>query len=139
METTVSIPSRTKYYPVIKTTKCSSWVVQTCASQIQDGGRPPFWKNRHICATRLIATKFSTVTQFGPLDRSEFRRLKIRKHGLLLGIMVTVDKAWRATVGLCHALLVFGTKRRCSVPKIMQIGSIIKKRWSHSGLVLAHP
>ena len=39
--------------PTLKTTKCSSWVVQIRPRQIQDGGRPPFWKktlNRHISA-----------------------------------------------------------------------------------------
>ena len=39
IKTTVSIP--TKFCPVIKTTKCSSWVVPTYASQIRDGGQPP--------------------------------------------------------------------------------------------------
>ena len=48
IETTASIP--TKFCTVIKTTKCPSWVVQTPTQQIQDGGRPPSWKNknRHI-------------------------------------------------------------------------------------------
>ena len=29
-----------------------SWVVQTCASQIQDGGQPPSWKNRKIALSQ---------------------------------------------------------------------------------------
>ena len=35
----------TKFCTVIETTKCPSWVVPTRALQIQDGGRPPSWKN----------------------------------------------------------------------------------------------
>jgi len=46
IETTASIP--TKFCTVIKTTKCHSWVVPTHALQIQDGGRPPSWKNRKL-------------------------------------------------------------------------------------------
>jgi len=45
-ETAASIPN--KLCTVTKTTKCPLWVVQTCASQIQDGGRPPSWNNRKI-------------------------------------------------------------------------------------------
>ena len=43
VETTASIP--TKFCTVVKTTKFPSWVVQTSASQIQDGGKPPYCKN----------------------------------------------------------------------------------------------
>ena len=43
IKTTASIP--TKFCTVIGTTKCPSWVAPTHASQIQDGGRPPSWKN----------------------------------------------------------------------------------------------
>jgi len=49
IETIVSI--LTKFCTVIKTTKCPSWVVYTCASQIQDCGRPPSWKNRKIAVS----------------------------------------------------------------------------------------
>jgi len=42
IDTTVSIP--TKFCTLMKTTKCPSWVVQTRASKIQDGGQPPSWK-----------------------------------------------------------------------------------------------
>jgi len=31
----------TKFYTMIKTTKCPSWVVRTHAAQIQDSGWPP--------------------------------------------------------------------------------------------------
>jgi len=44
IKTTASIP--TAFCTVIKTTKSPSWVVSTHALQIQDGGRPPSWKNR---------------------------------------------------------------------------------------------
>jgi len=47
---TVSIP--TKFCTVIKISKCLSWVVQTRALQIQDGGRPPSGKNRKITISR---------------------------------------------------------------------------------------
>jgi len=46
VKTTTSIP--TKFCTVIKTIKCPSWVVPTHALQIQDGGRPPSWKNRKM-------------------------------------------------------------------------------------------
>jgi len=62
----------------IKTAKCRSWVVRTHVSQVQDGGRPPSWKNRKIAiiisATfRSIATKFGIVTRVDPLDRADDR------------------------------------------------------------------
>jgi len=50
IETTASIPS--KFCTMIKTSKCSSWMVQTREQQIQDGGRPPSWKiktSRYLC------------------------------------------------------------------------------------------
>ena len=47
---TASIP--TKFCTVIKTTKCPSWMVPTHALQIQDGGRPSYWKNRKIVISR---------------------------------------------------------------------------------------
>ena len=42
VETTASI--LTKFGKTIETTMWSSWVVPIGAQQIQDGGRPPFWK-----------------------------------------------------------------------------------------------
>ena len=51
IKTTASIP--TKFCTVITTTKCPSWAVPTHALQIQDGGRPPSWKNRKIAISRL--------------------------------------------------------------------------------------
>ena len=62
IKTTASIP--TKFCTVIKTTKCPSWVVPTHALQIQDGGWPPSWKNRHISAA------FWHAGAVRPLDRS---------------------------------------------------------------------
>ena len=56
-------------------------------SQIQDGGRPPFWKllNRYISATVWpILMKFGTMTHIGPLqriDRYNFEFLKIQNGG----------------------------------------------------------
>ena len=47
------------YCTVIKTTKCPSWVVPTHALQIQDGGRPPSWKNRRIAIFRPRFNRFS--------------------------------------------------------------------------------
>jgi len=43
IETTPPIP--TKFCTTVKSTKCSSWVVQTSSHQMQDGGRPPYRKN----------------------------------------------------------------------------------------------
>jgi len=44
IETAASIS--TKFCTTIETIKKSSWVVPIGAQQIQDGGRPPFWKKR---------------------------------------------------------------------------------------------
>ena len=69
IETTVLI--LTKFGTTIETAKWSSWMVPVGAQQIQDGGRPPFWKkalNRHMSATvPPILMKFGMMTQFGPL------------------------------------------------------------------------
>jgi len=70
IELTASI--LTKFGVTIETTKWSSWVVPIGAQQIQDGGRPPFWKplNWHIFATvLLILMKFSMMTHTAPLQR----------------------------------------------------------------------
>ena len=44
IETTASIS--TKFCTTIETIKWSSWAVPIGAQEIQDGGRPLFWKNR---------------------------------------------------------------------------------------------
>jgi len=54
IKTTASIP--TKFCTVIKTTKCPSWVVQTRASQIQDGRKPLYWKNGKTAYVRESLT-----------------------------------------------------------------------------------
>jgi len=41
-------------FTAIKTSKRSLWVVQKRASQIQDGGRPPSWKNRKIAISQQL-------------------------------------------------------------------------------------
>ena len=56
IKTTASIP--TKFCTVIKTTKCPSWVVTTHALQIQDGGRPPSWKNGKIVISQPRFARF---------------------------------------------------------------------------------
>ena len=68
IKTTASIP--TKICTTLKTTKCSSWVVQICTQQIQDGDGCHFGKtlNRDISATVWpISMKFGNVTRIGPL------------------------------------------------------------------------
>ena len=55
-KTTASIP--TKFCTVIKTTKWPSWVVPTHALQIQDGGRPPPWKNWKIVISQPRFNRF---------------------------------------------------------------------------------
>ena len=72
IETTASIS--TKFCTTIETIKNSSWVVPIGAQQIQDGGRPPFWKkpiNRYVSATVWpIFIRFGTVTHIGLLQRT---------------------------------------------------------------------
>jgi len=60
METTAS--TSTKFCTAIKTTKYYLRVVPTHLQQIQDGGRPPFWKkDSHISAmVWLLTMKFRT-------------------------------------------------------------------------------
>ena len=64
----------TKFCTTIETIKWSSWVVPIGSQQIQDGGRPPFWKkplNRYISANvRPILIRFGTVTHIGLLQRT---------------------------------------------------------------------
>ena len=73
IKTTASILTKSKFGLTIETTKGSSWVVRIGAQQIQDGGRPPYWKktlNRHISATvRPILMKFGMLTHIGPWQR----------------------------------------------------------------------
>jgi len=59
IKTTASIP--TKFCTVIKTTKCSLWVVPTHALQIQDGGRPPSWKNRKVVISQPRSSDFDEI------------------------------------------------------------------------------
>jgi len=64
IETCASIP--TYFCTAIKTTTCSSWVAQTRAQQIQDGGgrRLEKSKSRYISATDWpILTKFGMMMQ----------------------------------------------------------------------------
>jgi len=71
IETTASIS--TKFCRTIETIKKSSCVVPVGAEQIQDGGRPPFWKkplNRYISKTVWpILIRFGTVKHIGLLQR----------------------------------------------------------------------
>ena len=59
LKLTASIP--TKFCTVIKTTKCLSWVVPTQTSQMQDGGRPPSWKNRKIAISQPRFERFDEI------------------------------------------------------------------------------
>jgi len=60
IETTEPISISAKFCTVINTTKCPLWAIQTRASQIQDGGRQPSWKNRknrHITETVRLTNR----------------------------------------------------------------------------------
>ena len=80
IKTTASIP--TKFCTAIKTAKYPSWVVQTRAWQIQDGGRPPSWTSRKIAISQerldrspwnLTWGRSSSLLSVRPL---KFRKLK---------------------------------------------------------------
>ena len=63
-----------------ETTKCPSWVVPTHALQIQDGGRPPSWKNRKIVIGNLSSgsSDFDEIWHADAIRPSwPFRPLKI--------------------------------------------------------------
>ena len=76
-----------KFCTVIKTIKCLSWVVQTHASQIKDGGQPPSWKNWKITICRSRFERFwrnlatiltvSTVKNFKNFKNPRWRNPKI--------------------------------------------------------------
>ena len=69
-----------------KTTKCPSWVVQTRASQIQDGGWPPSWKNRKVTISQLLADRYEIwyddmVWPIEPFRCYNFQIFKIQDGG----------------------------------------------------------
>jgi len=41
--------------PIKFSTKYPSWVAQTCVQQIQDGGQPPYWKNRELAISHHLS------------------------------------------------------------------------------------
>jgi len=109
IETIVSIP--TKFCTVIKTIKCPSWVVRTHASQIQDGGRPPSWKNPKIAmylprfdrfrpnlARQCSSTLLSRPTVKFEILKIQYgggRRLKkIEKSPYLRRVLTDFDQIW---------------------------------------------
>ena len=74
---------------MIETTKYSSWVVQVCSKQIQDGERPSSWniENSNISATDWpILTKFSKVKR-----RLENRKISISRNCLAKSKMTDED------------------------------------------------
>jgi len=56
---TASIPA--KFCSTIKTTKCSSSLVQIRTQQFQDGGRPPFWKTVKLPYLSNRSTDFKEI------------------------------------------------------------------------------
>jgi len=105
--TTASIP--TKFRAVIKTTKCPSWVVPTHALHIQDGGRPPSWKNRKTVISRPRFERFwrnlawrrsSTYLTVPTVKNSKFKNkshlAKTEKLPYLGCSLTNFDGIWRA-------------------------------------------
>ena len=78
IETTASIS--TKFCKTIETIKWSSWVVPIGAQQIQDGGRPPFWKKTvkslYLCNRWTDFDKIWYIDAYWPLTAD--RQLKFR-------------------------------------------------------------
>jgi len=98
IETAVSIP--TKFCTVIRTTKCPSWVVRTHASQIQEGGRPPSWKNSKIATSRPRFGRFqphllwrcSSTLWSRPMVKSlKFKKSKMAAAAILKNRKITVS------------------------------------------------
>ena len=78
IETTASIS--TKFCTTIETIKKSSWVVPIGAEQIQDGGRPPFWKkplNRYICNRLTDLDKIWYIDAYWPLTANLSLKFRI--------------------------------------------------------------
>ena len=96
LKLTASIP--TKFCTVIKTTKCLSWVVTTHALQIQDGGRPPSWKNqknvisqpRFVRFWRKLASGWSSILLTVP----NVKNLKFQKSKMAAAAILKIVK-WR--------------------------------------------
>ena len=79
-------PFPTKFCKAIKTTRYSSWVVQIRASQIQDGGPPPSWKNRNIAISQLR------------LDQSSRNLAPWRTLTLLTLLTLEKFKFWKSNI-----------------------------------------
>ena len=75
VKTTALIP--TKFCTTIETTKYSSWLVQIRARQIQDGGRPPFWKT---VKSRYLHTIWPILTKFYAYWKSNMAAAAILDH-----------------------------------------------------------
>jgi len=96
METTASIPTR--FCTVIKTTKCPSRVVQSPTQQIQDGGRPPSWKNR-ISPQRfdrfrpnLARRHSSTLLSHPTVTNLKFWKSKMAAAAILKNLKIAISR-----------------------------------------------
>ena len=70
---TASIPA--KLCSTVKTTKCSSSLVQIHTQQFQDGGRPPFWKTVKL---PYLSNRSTDFEEFWHSDATGERSLKFR-------------------------------------------------------------
>ena len=99
IKTTPSIP--TKFCTVINTTKCPSRVVPTHALQIQDGGRPPSWKNRKIAISwprfdrfwqNLACWSIWTISTVLTVKNLKFRKSKMAAAAILKNLKIAISQ-----------------------------------------------
>ena len=116
-KTTASIPA--KFCTVIKTTKCPSWVVPTHALQIQDGGRPPSWKNRKVAISwprfnqfwwNLAWWSISTLLTALTVKNLKFQKSKMAAAAILKNLKIAIsqpqlDRFWRNLARWCSSTL----------------------------------
>ena len=72
-------------------------VIQSCAQQIQDGGRPPFWKSiksSYLCTAtvRPILMKFGTMTYIGPYNSSAIKISNFWKFKMVAATVLKITK-----------------------------------------------
>ena len=98
-----SAPIPAKFCTVIKITKCPSWVVPTHALQIQDGGRPPSWKNRKIVISQPrferfwqnLASRCSlTLLTISTVKNLKFQKSKMAADAILKNWKIAISRPW---------------------------------------------
>ena len=140
IKTTASIP--TKFCIGIKNTKCPSWVVPTHALQIQDGGRPPSWKNRKIVICQPRFERFwrnlarwcsLTLLTVPTVKNLKFQKSKMAAAAILKNRKIAISRSrfnrfWRNLAFWCSSsLLTVPTVKNVKFQKSKTVAAAILK------------